>query len=294
MQKENILYDGLDATSDADKSSASAASPMHFSHSNPFLFPTSPTYVNSVPSFYSSFFQNYSSDSPSDTASFDGGDTDRRLHDASCVLEYQQLYNRYRLCLGQLHDSIEELTPSVAKTSLFASPMRISRTAPSAAAYPTATQPLTEHNRVERRSAERIPIPKSISVRSSGYLKMTQPSRNATGHKAVSQPAAALQRVCIPGSKKEEEALEFDAYNQGMFKTELCNKWEETGACPYGKNCQYAHGIKELRPVIRHPRYKTEVCRMVLAGDICPYGHRCHFRHSLTEQERLMAASSPR
>ncbi|KAL0378039.1 UNVERIFIED_CONTAM: Zinc finger CCCH domain-containing protein 14 [Sesamum radiatum] len=101
------------------------------------------------------------------------------------------------------------------------------------------------------------------------------------------------QRVCIPGVKKEEEALEFDVYNQGMFKTELCNKWQETGTCPYGENCQFAHGIKELRPVIRHPRYKTEVCRMVLAGDICPYGHRCHFRHSLTEQERLLAVSSP-
>lgn len=103
------------------------------------------------------------------------------------------------------------------------------------------------------------------------------------------------QRVYVPasgtpvGSKKEEEAVELDVYNQGMFKTELCNKWQETGACPYGENCQFAHGIKELRPVIRHPRYKTEVCRMVLAGDICPYGHRCHFRHSLTEEERLMA-----
>ncbi|KAL0381423.1 UNVERIFIED_CONTAM: Zinc finger CCCH domain-containing protein 39 [Sesamum angustifolium] len=319
MQKANISCGGLDATSAADKSSASAASPMNFSHSNPFLFPTSPTYVNSVPSFYSSLFQNYSSESPSDTASFDGGDTDRRLHDASCILEYQQLYNRYKLCLAQLHDSIEELDALrrdneslrlsnadlshrvallYSRDRLFSEFNRLNVASPSAAAsraaYPTATQPLTEHNRVERRSAERVPIPKSISVRSSGYLKMTQPGRDATGHKAVSQPAAALQRVCIPGSKKEEEAMEFDVYNQGMFKTELCNKWEETGACPYGKNCQYAHGIKELRPVIRHPRYKTEVCRMVLAGDICPYGHRCHFRHSLTEQERLMAAPPPR
>lgn len=100
------------------------------------------------------------------------------------------------------------------------------------------------------------------------------------------------QRVYVPGAKEEEDALEFDVYNQGMIKTELCNKWEETGACPYGENCQFAHGIKELRPVIRHPRYKTEVCRMVLAGDVCPYGHRCHFRHSLTEEERLMAAAA--
>ncbi|THG06699.1 hypothetical protein TEA_026607 [Camellia sinensis var. sinensis] len=96
------------------------------------------------------------------------------------------------------------------------------------------------------------------------------------------------QRVYVPGGKREEEALEFEVYNQGMFKTELCNKWQETGKCPYGDNCQFAHGITELRPVIRHPRYKTEVCRMLLSGDSCPYGHRCHFRHSLTQQERLL------
>lgn len=89
------------------------------------------------------------------------------------------------------------------------------------------------------------------------------------------------------GEKTEEEAaLELEVYNQGMFKTELCNKWQETGTCPYGDHCRFAHGITELRPVIRHPRYKTEVCRMIMTGGRCPYGHRCHFRHSLTQEER--------
>ncbi|KAL0461984.1 UNVERIFIED_CONTAM: hypothetical protein Slati_0086000 [Sesamum latifolium] len=64
---------------------------------------------------------------------------------------------------------------------------------------------------------------------------MTQSGRDATGHKAVSQPDAALQRVCIPGSKKEEEALEFHVYNQGMFKTELCNKWRRQGRVLTGR-----------------------------------------------------------
>lgn len=99
------------------------------------------------------------------------------------------------------------------------------------------------------------------------------------------------KRVYVAGKGEEdEEAVELEVYNQGMFKTELCNKWQETGACPYGEHCQFAHGITELRPVIRHPRYKTEVCRMVLSGDSCPYGHRCHFRHTLTEQERFLLA----
>lgn len=94
------------------------------------------------------------------------------------------------------------------------------------------------------------------------------------------------QRSHVPRGRgaeeeEEEEAVKVEVYNQGMFKTELCNKWQEKGTCPYGDLCQFAHGITELRPIIRHPRYKTEVCRMVLAGATCPYGHRCHFRHSL-------------
>jgi len=103
------------------------------------------------------------------------------------------------------------------------------------------------------------------------------------------------QRVYVPGGgggkRSEEEiaaGMELEVFNQGMWKTELCNKWQETGTCPYDNNCQFAHGIGELRPVIRHPRYKTQACRMVLAGGVCPYGHRCHFRHSLTDQDRLL------
>ncbi|KAG0483493.1 hypothetical protein HPP92_011577 [Vanilla planifolia] len=73
--------------------------------------------------------------------------------------------------------------------------------------------------------------------------------------------------------------VEVEAYNQGTAKTELCNKWGEMGWCPYAGKCQFAHGIEELRPVVRHPLYKTQICRMLGAGGGCPYGHRCHFRH---------------
>ncbi|WVY97802.1 hypothetical protein V8G54_029953 [Vigna mungo] len=195
-----------------------------------------------------------------------------------------------------------------------------------------------ENNVVE---VERFSLPKSISVRSNGYLKMAQSpavatNNNTTRNKGATRPRAtatppeavffviiiiiiiiiiicldiitwalgslggalafpsfpflAWQKVYVRGGQKEEEPLEMVVYNQGMFKTELCNKWQETGTCPYGDHCQFAHGIGELRPVIRHPRYKTEVCRMVLAGVVCPYGHRCHFRHALTEQEKVVVS----
>uniref|UniRef100_A0A7N0VAL6 C3H1-type domain-containing protein n=1 Tax=Kalanchoe fedtschenkoi TaxID=63787 RepID=A0A7N0VAL6_KALFE len=151
----------------------------------------------------------------------------------------------------------------------------------------------------------RIALPKSISVRSDGYLK-TNPGSAKSGAAGggdnrarsstrvpVADPVSGKQKVYVQGGKKEGEAVELEVYNQGMVKTELCNKWQETGSCPYGDHCQFAHGIEELRPVLRHPRYKTEVCRMVLAGDPCPYGHRCHFRHALTEQEKLMMSALP-
>ncbi|XP_021896285.1 zinc finger CCCH domain-containing protein 15 [Carica papaya] len=155
---------------------------------------------------------------------------------------------------------------------------------------------------IERVDGERTSLPKSISIRSNGYLKMSVQNGNGHGGRSTrgaTRPGTSgllneTQKVYVHGGKKEEEPLELEVYNQGMFKTELCNKWQETGSCPYGDHCQFAHGIEELRPVIRHPRYKTEVCRMVLAGDVCPYGHRCHFRHALTEQERFMGQVKPR
>ncbi|KAL9246202.1 hypothetical protein vseg_019767 [Gypsophila vaccaria] len=150
----------------------------------------------------------------------------------------------------------------------------------------------------------RVGLPKSISVRSSDYLKMKscgvddssgssseakpKPNRGGSSKTRVLSPLSGPQRVHVRGGSKNDGPIELEVFNQGMFKTELCNKWQETGNCPYGDHCQFAHGIKELRPVIRHPRYKTEVCRMVLCGDPCPYGHRCHFRHALTPEEKLM------
>ncbi|XP_004300951.1 PREDICTED: zinc finger CCCH domain-containing protein 15-like [Fragaria vesca subsp. vesca] len=187
------------------------------------------------------------------------------------------------------------------------------------------TSDVMDNEEAENVNVERIALPKSISVRSSGYVKLP-PLSAATKAAARTRIAArsrtakpvsasknvsflrryrnqlhresyiallcVQQKVYVQGGKKEEVPLELEVFNQGMFKTELCNKWQETGDCPYKDHCQYAHGVKELRPVIRHPRYKTEVCRMVLAGDVCPYGHRCHFRHALTEEEKQLAGGN--
>lgn len=76
------------------------------------------------------------------------------------------------------------------------------------------------------------------------------------------------------------------------YKTELCRPFEEAGACKYGDKCQFAHGMRELRNLQRHPKYKTELCRTFHSVGFCPYGPRCHFVHN-AEEARRREPSSP-
>lgn len=74
--------------------------------------------------------------------------------------------------------------------------------------------------------------------------------------------------------------IEEELTHQNLYKTELCRSWQETGSCRYGSKCQFAHGMEELRPVLRHPKYKTEICRTFHTLGTCPYGTRCRFIHN--------------
>ncbi|KAM3350179.1 hypothetical protein ACQJBY_022770 [Aegilops geniculata] len=257
--------------------------------------------------------------SPSSSASLvDDGDYDgaaatdatgHRLQLARLALQYQEVADRYELCLSHLAEAVDEAAIlrrenaelRVANSDLARRVALLGgkETAAVVIADEIRRFRLGEHKGAPKhRAPEKLAVlPKSISVRSNDYLKMNQAAPAAATPAAYNRKPSsrAYAGLGADGGKKGEEqktkqdaAGELDVYNQGMFKTELCNKWEETGACPYGDQCQFAHGVSELRPVIRHPRYKTEVCRMVLNGEVCPYGHRCHFRHSLTAAERLL------
>ncbi|KAM8921668.1 mRNA decay activator protein ZFP36L1 [Pelodytes ibericus] len=72
--------------------------------------------------------------------------------------------------------------------------------------------------------------------------------------------------------------------NSSRYKTELCRPFEENGSCKYGDKCQFAHGLHELRSLIRHHKYKTELCRTFHTIGFCPYGSRCHFIHNAEER----------
>ena len=73
------------------------------------------------------------------------------------------------------------------------------------------------------------------------------------------------------------------------YKTKLCIKFEKEKKCLAGDNCNFAHGIEELRN--RSPedeqkvsdRYKTSVCQIFLEKVICPRGPNCTYAHGRYE-----------
>lgn len=63
------------------------------------------------------------------------------------------------------------------------------------------------------------------------------------------------------------------------YKTEICRNFKERSQCVYGDRCQFAHGRKELRDVVRNSKYKTKLCQKYWAVGYCAYGPRCNFLH---------------
>lgn len=86
-----------------------------------------------------------------------------------------------------------------------------------------------------------------------------------------------LPKYCIKITNNKERN------NRNLYKTELCDTYEEFGECPYGPRCRYAHGKHELKekPKIAQPSaYKTVLCKHFWGrNSICPYGNKCKFVH---------------
>ncbi|KAG1330098.1 putative Zinc finger CCCH domain-containing protein 39 [Cocos nucifera] len=91
-----------------------------------------------------------------------------------------------------------------------------------------------------------------------------------------------------------------------FFKTRLCQKFK-TGSCPWGSNCNFAHGIEELRQpppnwqelvaeervngMDRQRMHKNKICRKFYIGELCPYGDRCTYLH-VERESSVMAMGS--
>lgn len=93
----------------------------------------------------------------------------------------------------------------------------------------------------------------------------------------------ALPGEDLSSAYQNEENSPKNGTKSSLYKTELCKRFSEFGNCRYGAKCQFAHGIAELRHVVRHPKYKTTKCKSYWGSGHCPYGSRCRFIHEEAE-----------
>ena len=85
--------------------------------------------------------------------------------------------------------------------------------------------------------------------------------------------------------------------NQAKYKTMLCKHFSSEKGCSFGDKCQFAHGIRELRPqggslnqAIPEKRkgpnpqnYKIVKCKYWEKDGTCRYGTLCTFAHGDAE-----------
>lgn len=67
--------------------------------------------------------------------------------------------------------------------------------------------------------------------------------------------------------------------NADLYKTELCTTFVNTGVCPYGTKCQFAHGEHELKSIDRGSKWRSKPCANWKKTGTCRYGNRCCFKH---------------
>merc|ERR1711988_963128 len=86
--------------------------------------------------------------------------------------------------------------------------------------------------------------------------------------------------------------LENEKFLNPRYKTEICRNFKERAKCIYGDKCQFAHGRRELRDVVRYSKYKTKPCQKYWLIGYCAYGPRCNFLHDEASEQELMDWSS--
>ncbi|XP_057780512.1 zinc finger CCCH domain-containing protein 56-like [Salvia miltiorrhiza] len=62
----------------------------------------------------------------------------------------------------------------------------------------------------------------------------------------MERKSAAICLIPGPGSGFGSNGSKLTS-NASHWKSRLCNKWESTGICEYGRNCVFAHGFAELQ-----------------------------------------------
>ena len=106
-----------------------------------------------------------------------------------------------------------------------------------------------------------------LTTGSSNSMMQSRPSHLQNPY-ASSSPASAIVGF-----------LENDKFLNPRYKTEICRNFKERSKCIYGDKCQFAHGRRELRDVVRNSKYKTKLCQKYWLVGYCAYGPRCNFLH---------------
>ena len=81
------------------------------------------------------------------------------------------------------------------------------------------------------------------------YWRMEEQRQSIQPKRENAQPSTPAAPVTPVKKRKLPPAAKSD-----MYKTRMCRNYMETGKCKYGRVCQFAHGMKELR------KYSSCVC----------------------------------
>ncbi|RUS20858.1 hypothetical protein BC937DRAFT_94181 [Endogone sp. FLAS-F59071] len=104
------------------------------------------------------------------------------------------------------------------------------------------------------------------------------------------------------GKDGKDSQAQMTPFENPLYKTRLCERFETEAYCPYGPKCTFAHGTTELRERPQeaaekaqanglaankdgpeNPLYKTRLCERFMKENFCQYGPKCNFAHGLSE-----------
>lgn len=111
------------------------------------------------------------------------------------------------------------------------------------------------------------------------------------------KPARKQQSSRKPGEQPaQQQGQPHEKCNKVLYKTELCESFSTKGSCKYGHNCQFAHGLQELKFKERNNKFRTKPCVNWMRTGSCPYGQRCCFKHGSDQDIKvyLQAGHIPR
>ncbi|KAG9158093.1 hypothetical protein Leryth_000258 [Lithospermum erythrorhizon] len=145
-----------------------------------------------------------------------------------------------------------------------------------------------------------------------------------------SEPPSKMSRSSSGGDANQLASSRYKAIGKMFYKTKLCGKFR-AGVCPYITNCNFAHGLEELRrpppnwqeivaahegerpssltaelreehqiPTIDSPDSRLESqrsnkgrhCKKFYTEEGCPYGESCTFLHDEQSRTRESVAIS--